>query len=295
MADHPLPEVRADELESFRALQQLAYRCVETVGGMLYPGITERTAVRLLTEWAQDHGVRNWGHKPFAWFGERTAFAGFSGLTHLAGFNPAFFPSDRRLEPGMPVILDIAPVVDGFVADVGYTTCLGENPILAQIQDDLIAHRELIVTLVNARRTLADVAREVDALCRRQGVEPRHKAYPFHVLAHRIERIATGGKPRFVARFGVDFALNLVAKQMRAGRAQGWSPLWSAERRSEHAPTPGLWAVEPHLGFAGVGAKFEELLVVTADDAYWLDDDLPHVRRWRRRQTAAHAALEYAA
>jgi len=22
------------------------------------------------------------------------------------------------------------------------------------------------------------------------------------------------------------------------------------------------------------------LLVVTDDDAYWLDDDLPHVRRW---------------
>ena len=43
---------------------------------------------------------------------------------------------------------------------------------------------------------------------------------------------------------------------------------------------PGLWAVEPHVGFRGVGAKFEELLVVTPDDAYWLDDDLPHVRAW---------------
>jgi hypothetical protein len=34
------------------------------------------------------------------------------------------------------------------------------------------------------------------------------------------------------------------------------------------------------LALGGVGAKFEELLVVTKDDAYWLDDDLPHVRRW---------------
>lgn len=31
----------------------------------------------------------------------------------------------------------------------------------------------------------------------------------------------------------------------------------------------------------GVGAKFEELLVITDDDAFWLDDDLPHVHRWR--------------
>jgi hypothetical protein len=39
--------------------------------------------------------------------------------------------------------------------------------------------------------------------------------------------------------------------------------------------------VEPHIGFRGVGVKFEELLVVTDGDAFWLDDDLPHVRRWR--------------
>lgn len=36
-------------------------------------------------------------------------------------------------------------------------------------------------------------------------------------------------------------------------------------------------------GATRVGAKFEELLVVTEDDAYWLDDDLPHVRRWQAR------------
>ncbi|MFP3615846.1 Xaa-Pro aminopeptidase, partial [Paraburkholderia sp. SIMBA_050] len=49
-ADHPLPEVHLDELPQFRAVQQLAYRCVETVGAMLYPGITEKEAARLLTE-----------------------------------------------------------------------------------------------------------------------------------------------------------------------------------------------------------------------------------------------------
>ncbi|MDR5667817.1 Xaa-Pro aminopeptidase, partial [Burkholderia cenocepacia] len=76
----------------------------------------------------------------------------------------------------------------------------------------------------------------------------------------------------------------LLLDQGRAAKQQGWSPLWSIDRRSEHAPVPGLWAVEPHLGFAGVGAKFEELLVITDDDAYWLDEDLPHVRRWQRRQ-----------
>jgi hypothetical protein len=48
--------------------------------------------------------------------------------------------------------------------------------------------------------------------------------------------------------------------------------------------------VEPHLGLGDVGAKFEELLVVTEDDAYWLDDDLPHVRRWASASAAAERA-----
>jgi hypothetical protein len=40
------------------------------------------------------------------------------------------------------------------------------------------------------------------------------------------------------------------------------------------------------LAFRGVGAKFEELLVITDDDAYWLDDDLPDVRRSATHQGA---------
>jgi hypothetical protein len=68
------------------------------------------------------------------------------------------------------------------------------------------------------------------------------------------------------------------------GHREGWSPLWNPRKSSDHPATPGLWAVEPHLGFRGVGAKFEELLVVTDDGrAYWLDDDLPHVHRWADR------------
>lgn len=80
--------------------------------------------------------------------------------------------------------------------------------------------------------------------------------------------------------FGVDSVATLVRTAV-VGARDGWSPLWNGGRRCDHPPVAGLWAVEPHLDFRGVGAKFEELLVVTDDDAYWLDDDLPHVRRRR--------------
>jgi hypothetical protein len=34
--------------------------------------------------------------------------------------------------------------------------------------------------------------------------------------------------------------------------------------------------------------KFEEILVVAScGDAYWLDDDVPHVRRWQRAAAAS--------
>ncbi len=271
-----------DELSQFRGVQQLAYRCVEAVAGELKVGMTEKQVAARLLEWLQDHGVRDWLHKPFAWFGDRTAFQGFSGLSHMAGFNLQFFPGSRRLEENMPFILDVAPVLDGALADVGYAGTLGHNPTLERLQDDLMAHRELIVRLVKQRHTLADVARAVDGLCLRQGVEPRHKAYPFKVLAHRVAKLERPATPRSVGRFGLNSTFNLY-EQARAGKQQGWSPLWNASAQSDHAPTPGLWAVEPHLGFRGVGAKFEELLVITETDAFWLDDDLPHVRRWQQR------------
>ncbi len=57
-------------------------------------------------------------------------------------------------------------------------------------------------------------------------------------------------------------------------------PIWNDRTLADQPPAPGLWAVAPHIGRDGVGVKFEELLVVTEDDAYWLDDHLPHTQRW---------------
>jgi Xaa-Pro aminopeptidase len=264
------------ELDRFRRAQRLAYACAEATMAQMKPGMSERQVARLMKTWLLDHGVEDWFHQPFAWFGDRTAFRGF------AGFHPAFFPTARELEPDMPFILDCAPVLEGAVADIGYSGCLGENPTLALLQDDLAEHRALILRLVKARASLADVSRAVDQLCARQGVEPRHKAYPFQVLAHRVEALDPRKARLNLLRFGTR-ALRGLAADARRGWRQGYSPLWSSARRSDHPPVPGLWAVEPHLGFRSVGAKFEELLVISDDDAYWLDDDVPHVRRWQER------------
>ncbi|MEU3792124.1 M24 family metallopeptidase [Streptomyces fructofermentans] len=265
------------ELRGFREVQRLAYECAEAVAAQLAPGVTERGAARMQRDWLHRRGVRDWFHLPFAWFGDRTAFTGFRVPLQ-------FFPTGRRLEAGMAFILDMAPVHKGFTADIGYSGSLGPNPLQDRLLADLEAHRDLILREVRERRPLREIYEDVDRLMAHQGYANRHRAYPFGVIAHKVDRVAERRWSPRLFGFGTQSLRGLAADAVRGHRA-GWSPLWSPHRFSDHPPAPGLWAVEPHLGFRGTGAKFEEILVVTdsADpeqSAFWLDDDVPHVRRW---------------
>ena len=180
----------------------------------------------------------------------------------------------------MPYILDVAPVREGYTSDIGFSGCLGPNAIFDQMMSDLSEYRTLIVEQVRERRTFREIYEEVDRLAAKHGYTPAHHAYPGKVLAHQVWRVRTPGPRTTVAGFG-NKSLRLLARSLREGFLEGWSPLWAGGKRSDHPPVPGVWAVEPHLGFHGVGVKFEELLIVTETDAFWLDDDLPHVRRWQ--------------
>ncbi len=265
-----------DELARFRGVQRTAYRCVEALERELRPGISERQLAAMMRAWLGDHGIREYFHAPFAWFGDRTSFTGIRRPRQLS-------PGSRRLQPGMPVIMDAGPARDGYSADIGYSCCLGDNPILRKLQDDLQAYRVLIVQLVRQGKTAREIYQEVDRLAARQGYQNRHQVYPQHVLAHKVfrmepspwlQRVELGG-------FGLRAlqGLGRAAGRARLGARREW-PFWNADALSDVAIQPGLWAVEPHLGCGPIGAKWEELLVVTEHDAYWLDDDLPHVRRW---------------
>lgn len=279
------------DLDGFRAAQRLAYACAKAIHVELRPGITEREVAARMKAWLAEHGATDCLHQPFAWFGHRTAFRGLIGVNQLKGFNPAFFPGGKRLEANMPFILDCAPTLNGYTADIGYAGVLGKNDVLDQLMDDLAPHRQLIIDMVRERRLMSEVSQAVDALCVKQRVDARHHAYPFAVLAHRVEKLPdTPIAPKIsVGRFGIRSVLSL-ARETAQGLKEGWSPLWASAQRSAHAPVPGLWAVEPHLGFRDVGAKFEELLVITENDAYWLDDDVPHVQRWIERGVIAAPA-----
>lgn len=276
------------ELARFREVQQLAYCAAEEVAQQLEPGVTEKEAAARLLALLQRRGVRSFFHRPFAWFGDRTAFVGMR--TPLS-----FFPTDRKLELGMPAILDVAPIVDSYAADIGYAFSLGENAVLERALDDLEDFRALILARVNAGDTLAAVYRAVDELLRDQGYRNCHRKYPFSVVAHRVDRQTKSSLLNVpVLGFGISTALTLLGQTARArlpsrlanklpGGLPGASPFCNVGAGSDAPPEPGLWAFEPHIGRDGVGAKWEEMLLVEpSGKASWLDDDLPHVRRWRR-------------
>jgi Xaa-Pro aminopeptidase len=256
-------------LGAHRSVQKLAYACAEEVGASLEAGVTEREAARRMRQWLEARGVDDWFHLPFAWFGERTAFEGLSSPLD-------FFPSDKKLARGMPFILDCAPVKNGVAADIGFTSALGPCPVIDKMKDDLLAHRSLIVDLVTQGVDLARVYAAVDALAEKQGYRNRHSKYPLGVLAHKVE-LTKKAPRRTLLGFGLPSLRSLGGGVIHGVRTRT-SPFWSGGAMSRHPATPGLWAVEPHLGFHGYGAKFEELLVVSEAGARWLDDDLPHTR-----------------
>ncbi len=266
----------ADDLTRFREVQRLAFRCALAIEAELHEGMSERVVTRMMRRWLADHGVRKHFRVPLAWFGERTSFAPPWGAR-------SFAPTKRRLEAGMPIILDLAPSRDGYAAAVAHAACLGDNPVWSKLHGDLRIHRTLILELVKERKSARDVYRAVDALSARQGYEIRHKLYPNAPLAYRMRKLPAT-RMRHLAAFtgGLPARHRLSSDACAArylGRPELW-PYWNDTDASEMPITEGLWAATPHLARGDVGAKWQELLVVTRDDAFWLDDDVPHVQRW---------------
>jgi hypothetical protein len=281
------------DLDGFRRAQRLAYEAAIEVAAGLAPGVTEAEAARRLGDAVAARGVTRYLHQPFAWFGQRSRFAGFGRRAS------AFFPSATALEPGMVGILDVAPVVGGYTCDIGYTfQAPGGSPDeLARAMDTLREIRALIPPCVSRGDTMRSIYARVDRLLAERGFDNRHARYPFGVLAHRVHRVAPDRRDPRAFGFGLASGARLLGGELasRIPLLGARSPLWNADGA---APVPpGLWAVEPHLGApgkspggicrgdqpgmvglrAGFGAKFEEILAVEPGRAWWLDDALPHV------------------
>ena len=155
-----------------------------------------------------------------------------------------------------------------------------ENPAHQLLLDDLAEHRSLILDRVQAV-TRCGTSTPPSPSSPPAGLENRHREYPRFGDAHRIERRRPARREPSNRRWLRAPSLGALARSAlrpasaghRSGPAVGRPTIHRCLASGRSNPT---WAWRR-------GAKFEEILVITDDDAYWLDDDLPHVRGGTRR------------
>ena len=262
------------QLSRFRELQRKSFEILERTAAGLNGGETEKEVARDLVGQYRKIGAGSFFHLPVVLFGERTALPGSWPVGK-------FFPRNQRLESGDSVILDSAPIIDGYLIDTSYSFCFGENQEHREAMAHLSQYRTTVVSAVNSGESFRSVAKSVAASIETAGYEAVHGKHPGEVLGHRAVKLP---KLPFRLRYrGFDavalgwFQAKDALAKSRLGRR---SPLWNTQRTSNHDAHDGLWLVEPHVGCNAVGAKWEEILVIEGGRASWLDDEPPHVRQW---------------
>jgi hypothetical protein len=263
--------VHLGEIHGIATAQRVARGVIHDVAETVAAGESEATVARRIEEGLHRAGVRVWLHTPYAWFGERTRFAGFDH------WEPEALPSERRLEAGEPFILDAAPFVDGFPADYAFSSVAEPSEeqraeherrcrVLAEVKRGIVAW----AASAPSGKALFD---EVGEAFRRAGLEVVHPLYPGAVLGHRFDSL-----PRWLQRLprvGWGFQLPLVAGYGLAlvRHALVGAPYPLINHASRERPV-GIFAVEPHLAAGPAGAKFESILVVDGSETRWLDPEL---------------------
>lgn len=252
------------DAQGFKCAQRLAYEAAIAVGKELQEGWTEKQATDLMGTYLKDCGVKAFFHEPYAWFGDRTRFDGINRKKPLD-----FAPTDRRLKVEDAIILDVAPLVNGYIGDIGYSLSLEPNTELENAMTFLRRLRKEIPKIFNEHLSHGGaIWKIIDNEIRLAGYDNIHKIYPFHVLGHRLRRVPFAN---LALKTPVRFSLHSVAQILAGGF---FAELLNADHDGS---LQGFWAIEPHIGGKGFGAKFEEVLVVDSKGCHWLDNEVPHL------------------
>lgn len=259
--------MHAADVAGIAAAQRLTRAVIHDVADTVKAGDTERAVAERIEAGLLRAGVRVWFHTPYAWFGERTRFAGFHD------WEPDALPTGRRLEPGEPFILDAAPYVDGHPSDYAFSGVLDGVAEHARIRAALHALKGQIVQWVRAASDGKGVYEAAGAAASAAGLEVVHSLYPGAVLGHQFDVLPSWLQR--LPRIGWGFQLPLIAGYalalLRHRLAGAAYPLINPSAKDKPR---GIFAVEPHLASGSIGAKFESILVVDGDETRWLDPEL---------------------
>ena len=85
----------------------------------LQPGVTERELAWLIEVALREHGAHGLAFPVIVAAGPH-------------GAHPHHEPSDRPIQPGEPIVIDMGAAIDGYCADLTRTICLGDPPAAFQ-------------------------------------------------------------------------------------------------------------------------------------------------------------------
>ncbi|MCB0349456.1 MAG: aminopeptidase P family protein [Bdellovibrionales bacterium] len=248
------------EKEKLLKAQNLSYNCAVEIAKEIRDGWTEKQTAKLMDTYLKDHGIKTFFHTSFAWFGPRSAFY---GIKHYLDF----LPKKQVYQDGDVVILDTAPIVDGYIGDIGFTFSKVPNEELKKAREFLVKIRTMIRSSFLEKKPTSIVWQDVDKMIAEHSYTNCYERYPFSVLGHRVGKAKAHNWNSFAFGFGIQAYLTTLAGGIKESLLT-----------KNHASKPvGAWAIEPHIGLKDFGAKFEEILLVTEDSVEWLTDEVPHL------------------
>ncbi len=256
-----------EELAKFQASQELAMKAAREVAALIQPGWSEKRAADLLNSYLRDCGVKSFFHEAFVWFGTRSRFAGISpeGALRYQGF----MPTDRVCQEGDVILLDVAPIFQGYPSDIGVNFIVGENSKNSEEfnkgKDFLNMLRSEIPKMFEIYGIKGgEIYQRVNTLIKDAGFDNLHKTYPLGVLGHRLYPIPFEGigSRLKIWQFGIHAYWSLLSRGL----------LPDTLRENHKGSLDGLWAIEPHIGSENFGMKFEEMLLVEKGKARWLSE-----------------------
>ena len=212
----------AEELLALQEAIDVLDRCLAHILDHVQPGQTEREVARLVELYLLEHA-------------EGTSFPSIVASGPNASM-PHAVPSDRRIQEGEPLKIDIGARARGYCSDMTRTVCLGQ-PADSRLDE---IHAIVLEAQLRAERELRPgmTGREGDALAREVIADAGYADAFTHSLGH-----------------GIGLEVH--------------EPPWLSHTRGDEVLRPGMvFSVEPGIYLPGWGGvRIEDLVVLEPDGA----------------------------
>lgn len=234
-------ELSDKELEGYLAARSFTRAIGDEIVSKIKVGMTEKEAEEVVSEVFNKNDIKQHWHMPIIGVGE-----GSTKLKSAYALISSYFTKHTRiLRENDIVLIDIAPVYNGYPADYTINHVMGHNPDLEALASYAREVSIKIAGHLKEEMIVADVFHWAQELI---GKNPDYTlAYPpFISMGHRLCRI-----PPLWQKFP-EAGLNYLLFKTRG-------PFITS---SNNTLMNGLWTIEPYLIHKERAAKFEELVYI---------------------------------